>query len=123
MDNARVDIKRAYRFRFYPTPEQALTLARTFGCARFAYNHMLRLRSDAWMQRQERVGYHAMSAALTALKKQPEYACSTKSPACRCSRLCGICKPPLAISSPSVPATRSSGARTVNSLPNTPPAH
>ena len=42
-------------------------LARTFGCARFAYNHMLRLRSDAWMQRQERVGYHETSAALTAL--------------------------------------------------------
>ena len=68
-----MDIKRAYRFRFYPTPEQASTLARTFGCARCAYNHMLRLRTDAWMQRQERVGYHATSAALTALKKQPEY--------------------------------------------------
>ncbi|SHE78885.1 putative transposase [Lampropedia hyalina DSM 16112] len=68
-----MDIKRAYRFRFYPSPEQEQILARTFGCARFAYNHMLRLRTDAWMQRQERVGYHATSAALTALKKQPEY--------------------------------------------------
>lgn len=69
-----MQIKRAYRFRFYPTPEQELILARTFGCARFAYNHMLRLRTDAWMQRQERIGYHETSAALTALKKQPEYA-------------------------------------------------
>ena len=69
-----MDIKRAYRFRFYPTPEQELILARTFGCARFAYNHMLRLRTDAWMQRQERVGYHETSAALTALKKAPEHA-------------------------------------------------
>ena len=69
-----MDIKRAYRFRFYPTPEQEQILARTFGCARFAYNHMLRLRSDAWMQRQERVGYHETSAALTALKKTPEHA-------------------------------------------------
>ena len=69
-----MDIKRAYRFRFYPTPEQELILARTFGCARFAYNHMLRLRTDAWMQRQERVGYHETSAALTALKKTPEHA-------------------------------------------------
>ena len=68
-----MDIKRAYRFRFYPTPEQETILARTFGCARFAYNHMLRLRTDAWMQRQERVGYHETSAALTALKKQPEF--------------------------------------------------
>ena len=69
-----MEIKRAYRFRFYPTPEQEQVLARTFGCARFAYNHMLRLRSDAWFQRQERVGYHETSAALTALKKTPEHA-------------------------------------------------
>ncbi len=69
-----MNIKRAYRFRFYPTPEQEQVLARTFGCARFAYNHMLRLRSDAWFQRQRRVGYHETSAALTALKKTPEHA-------------------------------------------------
>ena len=69
-----MEIKRAYKFRFYPTPEQELNLDKTFGCARFAYNYMLRLRTDAWMQRQERIGYHETSAALTALKKQPEYA-------------------------------------------------
>ena len=69
-----MEIKRAYRFRFYPTSEQEMILAKTFGCARFAYNYMLRLRTDAWMQRQERIGYHETSAALTALKKQPEYA-------------------------------------------------
>ena len=68
-----MEVKRAYRFRFYPTPEQEQILARTFGCARFVYNHMLRLRSDAWMQRQERVGYHETSAALTALKKTPDH--------------------------------------------------
>ena len=69
-----MDIKRAYRFRFYPTPEQEAILARTFGCARFAYNHMLRLRTDAWFKEQKRVGYHETSAALTALKKEPEFA-------------------------------------------------
>ena len=51
-----------------------MILAKTFGCARFVYNYMLRLRTDAWMQRQERIGYHETSAELTALKKQPEYA-------------------------------------------------
>jgi putative transposase len=66
-------VKRAYRFRFYPTVAQEQILAQTFGCTRFAYNHMLRLRSDAWLQRQERVGYHTTSAALTALKKTPEH--------------------------------------------------
>lgn len=46
-----MQVKRVYRFRFYPTPEQEQILARTFGCARHVYNHMLRLRSDAWMHR------------------------------------------------------------------------
>ena len=69
-----MDIKRAYKFRFNPTPEQEVILAQTFGCARFAYNHMLRLRTDAWFQRQERIGYHETSAALTQLKKDPEFA-------------------------------------------------
>lgn len=68
-----MNIKRAYRFRFYPTTEQETILAQTFGCARFAYNHMLRLRTDAWHNNQQRVGYHETSAALTQLKKQPEY--------------------------------------------------
>ena len=27
--------KRAYRYRFYPTPEQAAVVARTFGCGRY----------------------------------------------------------------------------------------
>ncbi|NPT55414.1 RNA-guided endonuclease TnpB family protein [Paraburkholderia elongata] len=69
-----MEIKRAYRFRFYPTPRQEVILARTFGCARFAYNHMLRQRTDAWNERQERMGYHETSAALTALKKTEEHA-------------------------------------------------
>ncbi|WP_251079379.1 helix-turn-helix domain-containing protein, partial [Frankia sp. AgPm24] len=28
-------VKRAYRYRFYPTPEQAEQLAKTFGCVRY----------------------------------------------------------------------------------------
>src|SRR5690625_4624498 len=69
-----MDIKREYKCRFYPTCEQEMIVAKTFGCARFADNYILLLRTDAWMQRQERIGYHETSAALTALKKQPEYA-------------------------------------------------
>jgi len=68
-----MEVKRAYKFRFYPTPEQEENLARAFGCARFAYNYMLRQRTDAWFQRQERVGYADTSAMLTVLKKTPEH--------------------------------------------------
>jgi putative transposase len=64
--------KRAYRYRFYPTPEQAAVLARTFGSARFVYNWALRMRTDAYYQRQERVSYADTSAALTALKREAD---------------------------------------------------
>ena len=65
--------KRAYQYRIYPTDEQKRMLARTFGCARFVYNWALRLRSDAYYERQERIYYAQTSALLTELKKQPEY--------------------------------------------------
>ena len=69
---------RAYRYRCYPTPAQAATLARTFGCARYVYNWALHLRAEAYhaarasQERQEPLGYQETSAALTALKQQPE---------------------------------------------------
>src|SRR6202165_3399353 len=63
-------MKRAYQYRFYPTPEQAQILARTFGCARYVYNWALRLRTDAYYKEQQRIGYHETSAQLTLLKKQ-----------------------------------------------------
>ena len=66
--------KRAYHYRCYPTSAQAAVLARTFGCARFVYNWALRLRTDAYYQRHERIGYHEASAALTTLKQQSETA-------------------------------------------------
>jgi putative transposase len=68
-----VDVKRAYRFRFYPTADQEVILAQTFGSARFVYNRMLRIRTDAWYKEQKRVGYHETSSLLTELKRHPEF--------------------------------------------------
>jgi putative transposase len=64
--------QRAYRYRFYPTPEQAVVLARTFGRVRHVYNWALCLGTDAYYQRQERIGYADTSAALTTLKREPD---------------------------------------------------
>ncbi|MCK9925441.1 helix-turn-helix domain-containing protein, partial [Frankia sp. AgPm24] len=47
-------VKRAYRYRFYPTPEQAEQLAKTFGCVRYVYNRALAERHRAWSQEQRR---------------------------------------------------------------------
>jgi putative transposase len=64
-----VRVKRAFRFRFYPTDAQAAELARTFGCVRKVYNLALAARTEAWTLRQERISYSATSAMLTAWKK------------------------------------------------------
>src|SRR2546421_4480295 len=62
--------KKAYKYRIYPTDEQANILARTFGCCRFVYNWALRHRTDAFFQHGERLSYHQLAVMLTDLKKQ-----------------------------------------------------
>ena len=66
--------KRAYMYRFYPTPEQEALLAQTFGCVRKVYNLILEWRSLAFQERQEKINDSKASARLTELKKLPEYA-------------------------------------------------
>lgn len=67
-------IKRAYKYRFYPTPEQETLLARTFGCVRFVYNAVLRWRTDAFYQQQIKIGYVEANAQLSRMKQDPELA-------------------------------------------------
>ncbi|MFE4823052.1 RNA-guided endonuclease InsQ/TnpB family protein [Streptomyces sp. NPDC056704] len=67
-------VKRAFRYRFYPTDAQAAELSRTFGCVRKVYNLALAARTEAWVTRQERVSYNQTSAMLTAWKKTEELA-------------------------------------------------
>jgi putative transposase len=66
-------MKQRWTFRCYPTPEQEQILAQTFGCARFVYNRFLAERTAAYA-RGERMNYNQSSAALSALKKEPEFA-------------------------------------------------
>ncbi|MFE2970279.1 RNA-guided endonuclease InsQ/TnpB family protein [Streptomyces sp. NPDC059340] len=67
-------VKRAFKYRFYPTDAQAAELSRTFGCVRKVYNMALAARTEAWVTRQERVNYNQTSAMLTAWKKTEELA-------------------------------------------------
>ena len=62
-------MERAFKFRFYPTPEQETLLRRTLGCVRLVYNRALAARTEAWYQRQERIGYNQSSAMLTEWKR------------------------------------------------------
>ncbi|MER6377769.1 helix-turn-helix domain-containing protein, partial [Streptomyces mirabilis] len=43
-----IHVKRAFKYRFYPTDAQAAELSRTFGCVRKVYNMALAARTEAW---------------------------------------------------------------------------
>ncbi|QFY09010.1 IS200/IS605 family element transposase accessory protein TnpB [Nonomuraea phyllanthi] len=66
-------VKRAYKYRFYPTPEQAEELARTFGCVRLVYNKALEERTRAYTLEARRVSYVESSAQLTEWKRSGEF--------------------------------------------------
>lgn len=74
-------MKRAYKYRFYPTEQQADLLNRTFGCVRYVYNRALEERTRAWYQEQQRVNYATTSRMLTRWKQEPESAWLSEVPA------------------------------------------
>ena len=47
---------RAYKYRIYPTDDQKVLLAKTFGCCRFVYNWALNLKKAAYEERKETLG-------------------------------------------------------------------
>ncbi|WP_462355815.1 RNA-guided endonuclease TnpB family protein [Phocaeicola coprophilus] len=47
---------RAYKYRIYPTDEQKVLFAKTFGCCRFVYNWALNLKITAYKERKEMLG-------------------------------------------------------------------
>jgi len=65
-------VKRAYRYRFYPAPQQADLLNRTFGSVRYVYNRAPAERSRAWTQDHKRVTFAEICRMLTAWKADPE---------------------------------------------------
>jgi putative transposase len=62
-------MQRAFRYRFYPTPEQESLLRRTIGCCRLAYNKALAARTEGYYQRGERISYAQTDRMLTGWKK------------------------------------------------------
>lgn len=62
--------KRAYKYRLYPTDEQRVILAQTFGCCRYVYNWGLYTRSFAYKEQGQKLNYNALAALLPDLKKE-----------------------------------------------------
>lgn len=65
-------MQKAFKYRFYPAPEQDNLLRRTMGCTRLVYNKALALRTDAYYKDHQRIGYLETSKALTGWKQEAE---------------------------------------------------
>ncbi len=61
-------MKRAYRYRCYPTSEQCQVLARTFGCCRWVYNQALAKKTAAYRAAGQRLSSGDLSALLPVWK-------------------------------------------------------
>jgi putative transposase len=63
---------RVYRYRCYPTDEQAAQLSKTFGACRWVYNEGLALRQKAWREYRVSVGFAETCRALTGWRQAVE---------------------------------------------------
>lgn len=67
-------IKRAYKYRFYPTSEQAELLHRTFGCVRYVWNKALAERTRRYKDESASTSYVDTAKWLTQWKRDEEHA-------------------------------------------------
>lgn len=63
-------MKRAYKYRLNPTPEQIVFFNKSFGCCRFVYNYMLSKRIEAYQRDKTKIGWVELAKMLTELKKE-----------------------------------------------------
>ena len=61
---------RAYKYRIYPTPEQEVLFAKTFGCVRVVYNWALDIKSNLYKENKESVSRFALQSRLRDELKQ-----------------------------------------------------
>ena len=65
---------RAYKYRIYPTEEQKVLLAKTFGCCRFVYNWALNLKIEAYRQEKKTIAYkEVQDRMVNELKKDNQW--------------------------------------------------
>ncbi len=63
-------MNRAIKYRIYPTTEQSILFAKTFGCCRFVYNNLLAIQMDNYKQGKEFINKYALRNIMTnTLKK------------------------------------------------------
>ncbi len=63
-------IKRAYKFRLVPKPQQRMLMAQTAGCARLVWNKGLAMEQKALDTKEKRNGFAGLCRQVTAWKKE-----------------------------------------------------
>lgn len=77
---------RAYKYRIYPTDDQKVLFAKTFGCVRFVYNLALETKKKAWEEEKKSLScYDLMKLMAATLKKENEWLCEVSSHALQSS--------------------------------------
>ena len=61
---------RAYKYRIYPTEEQKVMLAKTFGCCRYVYNWALDLREKTYKEGGKTISKYDMLKLIVGLKNE-----------------------------------------------------
>ncbi|BAU28801.1 putative transposase [Aneurinibacillus soli] len=61
---------KGFKFRIYPTEEQATLINKSIGCVRYVFNHFLAKRKEMYETEQKTLSYKACSSLLTQLKKE-----------------------------------------------------
>ena len=65
---------RAYKYRIYPTDEQKILFAKTFGCVRYVYNWGLDIKSKLYKEKKESIGVVALTNRMKSeLKAENEW--------------------------------------------------
>lgn len=64
---------RSFKYRLYPTDEQAVLLSRHFGATRFLYNLALETKNYAYASNKKSLSYFDLANQLTELKKECEW--------------------------------------------------
>ena len=68
---------RAYKYRIYPTEEQEILFAKTFGCVRYIYNWALDKRNKLYKEEKKSISRRALQDELVGVLKK-EYDWLTK---------------------------------------------
>ena len=66
-------VLKAYKYRIYPTSEQSILLAKSFGCVRWFYNYALNLTSETYKTTAKGLSRNEIINLLPSLKKEHEW--------------------------------------------------